>query len=208
MSKIHGYGEDAFTLWALKHHTTTILKSFQDQTPPSDCLIFYRPSFGRRSKEGSAVFGEFDAILVSSENIYLIESKWDNFSRFQNDEIALRPEQEIRHRIFSWYIMHWDKKYSNNWKRFVKEQDKNFQKEFKKRKIAPTGRLLATNLEFILNKLLEHCKSFSSENNIKNVLLFFYNKEKSTPPSRISRAFKLVSIDYSQEITGNFIILD
>jgi len=208
MLKILGYGEDAFTLWALKHRTSDILKSFRDQAVPSDCLIFYRPSFGRRSKEGSAVFGEFDAILVSSENIYLIESKWDNFSRFKNDEITLRPEQEIRHRIFSWYIMHWETKYSNNWKSFVKEQDKNFQKEFKKRKIAPTGSLLATNLEFILNKLLEHCKRFSSENNIKNVLLFFYNKEKSTPPSKISRAFKLVSIDYSQEITGNFIVLD
>ena len=208
MRRILGYGEDALTLWALKHRTSDILKSFRDRTAPSDCLIFYRPSFGRRSKEGSAVFGEFDAILVSSENIYLIESKWDNFSRFKNDQITLRPEQEIRHRIFSWYIMHWDKKYSNNWKSFVKEQNKNFQKEFKKKKIAPTGRLLATNLEFILNKLLEHCKRFSSENNIKNMLLFFYNKEKSTPPSKISRAFKLVSIDYSQEITGKFIILD
>ena len=208
MCRILGYGEDAFTLWALKYRTSDILQSFHDRTPPSDCLIFYRPSFGRRSKEGSAVFGEFDAILVSSENIYLIESKWDNFSRFKNDEITLRLEQEVRHRIFSWYIMHWDKRYSNNWKSFVKEQNRNFQKEFKKRKIAPTGRLLATNLEFILNKLLEHCKSFSSEDNIKNVLLFFYNKEKSTPPFRISRAFKLVSIDYSQEITGNFIVLD
>ena len=83
MCKILGYGEDALTLWALKHRTSDILESFQDQTAPSDCLIFYRPSFGRHSKEGSAVFGEFDAILVSSENIYLIESKWDNLRRFK-----------------------------------------------------------------------------------------------------------------------------
>ena len=208
MCKILGYGEDAFTLWALKHHTTTILKSFQDQTDPSNCLIFYRPSFGRHSKKGSAVFGEFDAILISPENIYLIESKWDNFSRFQKGEIRIRPEQELRHRIFSWYIKRWHKKYSNNWESFEKEQQNGFQKKFRGKAIAPAGSLLATNLEFILNKLLEHCKRFSSEDNIKNVLLFFYNKEKSTPPSKISRAFKLVSIDYNKEITGNFIILD
>ena len=66
MCKILGYGEDALTLWALKHRTSDILESFQDQTTPSDCLIFYRPSFGRHSKEGSAVFGEFDAMHAIS----------------------------------------------------------------------------------------------------------------------------------------------
>ena len=89
----------------------------------------------------------------------------------------------------------------------MKEQMDDFQKEFKERRIAPTSSLLATNLEFILNKLLEHCKKFSSEDNIKDVLLFFYDKRKSTPPPKISRAFKLVSIDYSQEIIGNFVTL-
>lgn len=208
MCKILGYGEDALTLWALKHRTSDILESFQDQTAPSDCLIFYRPSFGRHSKGGSAVFGEFDAILVSSENIYLIESKWDNLLRFKKDEIILDKEQKLRHRIFSWYITHWDKKYCNNWESFVKEHQYEFQKKFRRKNIAPTGSLLATNLEFILNKLLEHCKRFSSRDNIKNVLVFFYNKEKYTPPSTINRAFKLVSIDYSQEITGNFVTLN
>jgi len=208
MCKILGYGEDALTLWALKQRTSDILESFQDQTAPSDCLIFYRPSFGRHSKEGSAVFGEFDAILVSSENIYLIESKWDNLRRFKKDKVILDKEQKLRHRIFSWYITHWDKKYCHNWKSFVKEQQYEFQKKFRTKNIAPTGSLLATNLEFILNKLLEHCKRFSSVDNIKNVLLFFYNKEKSTPPSKINRPFKLVSIDYNQEITGNFVTLD
>jgi len=78
MRQIIGYGEDAFTLWALKHKTSIILNSFQDQTAPSDCLFFYRPSFGRSGGEESAEFGEFDAIIGSSDNIYLIESKWDN----------------------------------------------------------------------------------------------------------------------------------
>ena len=130
MNRILGYGEDAFTLWALKHHTTEILKAFQDKTSPSDCLIFYRPSFGRSGGNKSAEFGEFDAILVSLENIYLIESKWDNFSRFQKHEITLSAEQKLRHLIFSWYITHWNKKYCNNWESFVKEQEYRFGKKF------------------------------------------------------------------------------
>jgi len=133
MCKILGYGEDALTLWALKHRTSEILESFHDRTAPSDCLIFYRPSFGRSGGEDTAEFGEFDAILVSSECIYLIESKWGNLSRFNEDRIAIRSEQELRHRIFSWYITHWDEKYCKNWESFEKEHQYDFQKEFKGR---------------------------------------------------------------------------
>ena len=205
MHRIFGYGEDAFTLWALRHRKLEILKEFQDKTSPSDCLVFYRPSFGRGN---GAEFGEFDAILVSFENIYLIESKWDNFSKNQNDTINLESCQELRHPIFSWYLLHWDEKYSNKWGSFVKEQKGDFQKEFKKRRIAPTGSLLATNLEFILTVSQKHFGRVPSKQNIKNVLLFFYDKDKSTPPTNIPKGFSLVAIDYSKEVTGNFIYLD
>lgn len=193
---------------ALKRHVSDILKPFQDKTSPSDCLVFYRPSFGRSGGEQSAEFGEFDAILVSSENIYLIESKWDNLASFKDSKITLRQEQKMRHRIFSWYILHWDVKYSNNWESFVKEQRDDFQKELKERRMAPTGSLLARNLEFILTKLQKHFRKVSSERNIKNVLLFFHNKNTSTPPTKITKGFNLVAIDYSGEIKGNFIPLD
>lgn len=102
--KVVGYGEDSLTLWALKHRLSAILE--EERTAPSDCLVFYRPSFGRHSKNSKAVFGEFDAIIVSSKNIYLIESKWDNLGKFNKDELILREEQELRHNIFSWYLMH------------------------------------------------------------------------------------------------------
>ena len=205
MSKILGYGEDAFTLWALKQHTSKILKEFQDKTAPSDCLIFYRPSFGRHSKQSKAVFGEFDAIIVSLENIYLIESKWDSLSKFKKDKLTLREEQELRHQIFSWYLMHWSKRCSNDWKRFAKEQQSDFQKKFKGKTIAPAGKLLAKNLEFILTKSVEQCEKISSDN-IKNVLLFFYNAEKSKKPTKIED-FTLIPINYSKEIQGNFVAL-
>jgi len=39
-------------------------------------------------------------------------------------------------------------------------------------------------------------------------MLFFYNKDKSTPPAKINRTFKLIPIDYSKQIEDNFIILE
>lgn len=181
------------------------MEQFQDKTIPSDCLVFYRPSFGRHSKESKAVFGEFDAIIVSSESIYLIESKWDNLGRFSKGELILSEVQQLRHRIFSWYLTHWDKKYSNDWKRFVKEQQPDFQEKFKGKTIAPAGKLLAENLELILTESVERCKKISS-NNIKNILLFFYNAENSEKPSKI-RDFTLIPIDYSKANQDNFVTL-
>lgn len=72
MTKIMGYGEDALTIWALKNKLSIILGAFNDQTDPKDCLVFYRPSFGRSGGSGSAEFGEFDAIVASKQKIYLI----------------------------------------------------------------------------------------------------------------------------------------
>ncbi len=205
MTKILGYGEDAFTLWSLKQHTSKILDKFQDKTAISDCLIFYRPSFGRHSKANSSVFGEFDALIASKENIYLIESKWDNLTEFNDTEFILREEQTLRHKIFSWYLTHWNKKYSNNWQAFMNEHQNDF--KIKNKTIAPKDSLLAKNLEFILSKLQEHCGSLLSENNIKNVLLFFFNAEKSKPPIKTNSTFKLIPIDYNREIKENFVTL-
>lgn len=202
MCKVFGYGEDSLTLWALMYHINKILRKVGDTTSPSDCLSFYRPSFGRSGGKDRAEFGEFDAILVSSENIYLIESKWDNLKKFRNGKLTLRKEQKIRHKIFSWYILHWKEKYFHNWKRFIEEQAKNF--ESKNKKIAPTDTLLATNLESILTSIVKHLEKAPSELNIKNILLFFYNKKLPTPP-KVSDDFSLVNIDYSQDIEGNFI---
>jgi hypothetical protein len=202
-SKILGYGEDALTLWALKQHPSKILGKFQDATTLADCLVFYRPSFGRHSKANSSVFGEFDAIIASKENVYLIESKWDNLTEFNDNEFSIRDEQTLRHKVFSWYLVHWNKKYFDKWQSFVSEQKENF--PFPNKTIAPNGSLLARNLEFVLDKTHERCRSIS-EINIKNVLLFFYNA-KNKPPTKISRDFTLLPIAYDKEIEGTFVTL-
>lgn len=212
MSEILGYGEDAFTFWALKRRTSEILKKLHDQTGPSDCLIFFHPSFGRRGGRGRAEFGEFDAIVASSQNVYLIESKGDRLLRNKRDKIALTPNQVLRHKIFSWYLRNWDaQRYSNNWGGFANEFQSNFAREFRDRKIAPVGSRLAKDLEFVLNKLQEHCKRYSCEyGKPRNILLYFHGN-KSEEIKRVAAGdlnFEAVNIDYSQYTSGNFITLD
>jgi len=144
--------ENAFTFWGLERRISEILKKLNDRTKPLDCLIFYRPGFGRRG--GGAEFGEFDAIVASSQSIYLIESKWDRLMRNRRNEIALTSNQVLRHKIFSWYLENWDaQRYTNNWREFERESQSNFEKAFPNRKVAPAGSLLAKNLEFVLNRL-------------------------------------------------------
>jgi hypothetical protein len=77
-------------------------------------------------------------------------------------------------------LTHWNEKYSDDWQTFGNENQERF--SFLKKSIAPTGGLLARNIEYILKKIHEHC-GVPSERNIKNVFLFFYNSEKSNPPT-------------------------
>jgi hypothetical protein len=202
MTEILGYGEDALTLWALKHRMSEILSKLNDKTSPSDCIVFYRPSFGRSGGAGSPEFGEFDAILVSMENIYLIESKWDNLSTSKSEKDLVRPVQGLRHQIFSWYLTHWNEKHVQNWKGFVDEEEQDFRSRFNK-PIASSG-LLAENLRFTLEAILKHYKEFTGERNIKNILMFFYKRGLAALPTK-PRDFTLITIDYNQDIIGNFV---
>jgi hypothetical protein len=203
LAKILGYGEDSLTLWMLRHHIPMILDE-DDKTLESDCLVFYRPSFGRSGGADSSEFGEFDAILISLENIYLVESKWDNLSASKSEKNIVRPVQRLRHQLFSWYITHWDGRYAKNWNRFVDEHGQNFKKKFNKR--IPSNGLLAENLEFLLETILKHCKKFSGEQNVRNVLMFFYKKRLAILPVK-PEDFTLLTIDYSQNVRGNFVKL-
>ena len=162
MSKLFGYGEDFLTLWAINEQLQEILGRFEQQASTSNCLIFYRPSFGRSGGKGSAEFGEFDAIIATKQNIYLIESKWDNLSKYKKKRIVLREEQIIRHKVFTWYLTYWNKKYLGNWRKFVENNKENFVSG-KKLPEAQEGKqcILATNLEFILSKLFWFCYALS-----------------------------------------------
>ncbi len=198
-----GYGEDALTLWALKTRLGAILGAFRDKTNPNDCLVHYRPSFGRSGGQNSAEFGEFDAIVASRETYYLIESKWDNHARYEKEGIILRKEQLLRHEFFSWYLFNWSPKYSGNWQKFKSEYENDF-KKFDKL-IPPPGSLLAINLESVLAKLIDYCYVDSIRNNVRNVLLFFYDAKRSKPPRKVNGDFTIIPIDYGKNSEGNFV---
>jgi hypothetical protein len=208
MTEILGYGEDALTLWALKYRMSEILSKLNDKTSPSDCIVFYRPSFGRSGGSISPEFGEFDAIIASPVNIYLIESKWDNISGTKRDEALVKPVQKLRHEVFSWYLLHWKESHSKNWERFIDENKEDFKEALKgeKQLVKDKESLLAKNLEQILNMLIEHCRGFQGEQNIKNVLLYFH-RAKSSIPSK-PEGFELIPIDYSKNVVGNFVKLE
>ena len=67
---ILGYGEDALTLWALQNILPFILEMLHDSSVPSQCDVFFRPSFGRRGGKRSSQFGEFDFIILSEDRLY------------------------------------------------------------------------------------------------------------------------------------------
>jgi hypothetical protein len=201
LSKIFGYGEDALTLWLLKNQPTEILKEFNDSTLPSDCIVFYRPSFGRSGGKDSAEFGEFDAILASKEKVYLIESKWDNHRPNNQTKLVLTPEQTERHEVFRWYLSNWSQKYSSDWEAFAKDKGAEFISD---KKIAPSNSLLAVNLQHILRSLNEHCSNSANEINVKNILLFFHSS-KSKPPQKSSEEFTVISVRY--DVSSNYVKL-
>jgi len=210
MKEILGYGEDALTLWALKKYRSEILNGLNDKATPSDCVVFFRPSFGRSGGEGRAEFGELDSILASSKNVYLIESKWDNLSQNQEVKIKLADVQILRHEIFSWHFMNWSTERYSNWSEFSNALQDDFRSCFPGRKIAPDGSILAQNLEFVLNRLHEHGEKGKK---LRNVLLYFYNKNRSTQIEKVimnggNTNFEVINIDYEPYILGNFIFLD
>jgi hypothetical protein len=201
VTEILGYGEDSLTLWALKNHVSTILQTFSDKTGPSECLAFYRPSFGRAGGKDSSEFGEFDAIIVSRENVYLIESKWDRDSSSDKERNRPRSVQTLRHEVFSWYLTHWNRGYCGHWENFLKEYGDDLKKTLRKR-LPGYDTTLRKNLEFVLSSILEHCRSFSGLENIKNVLLVFHAGNR---PTLDVEGFTPICINYSQNATGNFI---
>jgi hypothetical protein len=206
--RIFGYGEDCLTLWALKNHISKILEEHEDRSTPSNCIAFYRPSFGRSGGSNSPEFGEFDAIIASPVNIYLIESKWDNVSGTKRDEALVKPVQKLRHKVFSWYLIHWKRSLSKDWERFIEENEKDFKEALRGEKQIAKNKesLLAKNLEQTLNMLIEHCRGFQGEQNIKNVLLYFHRTEPDSPSE--PEGFELIHINYSKNVAGNFVILE
>jgi hypothetical protein len=218
MAKIYCYGEDALTLWALNNCIEEILEQIQDNTPPQECRPFYRPSFGRGGWGYRSSIGEFDAILIARNNVYLIESKWDGLLPDQRSEIELEKffsseleDVKLKYNIFIWYVKKWSE--NTPWENFREEHQNEFEQEFPGKEIPGAGTLLAQRLEYILKSIKEVVQEHCS---VKNVFLYFYREGKSVKLERLlengnpSNFFAaIVNLDYTPALSAdsNFILI-
>jgi hypothetical protein len=184
MRLVLGYGEDSLTLWGLTQNLDYILEKLDEKLEKP--LIFYRPSFGRHGW-----IGEFDAIMITSRNAYLIESKWDK-SVSPNGILELEEVQTKRHEILMWYVENYN---GEKWSKFAKKNESEFRTRFEK-KIPPEGSLLCENLQTVL--------SFLSGKKLRNILLFFHKGK--IPEIKVDN-FEILPIQY-ETFVGNYIVLE
>jgi len=95
MKTILSNGEDALTWMIVSNddHLRSFLRKLGDDTDPKECLVWYRPSFGRGGN-----LGEFDAIIRASHKVYLVEAKWDRSAEVRRTRpVIIRKEQARRH---------------------------------------------------------------------------------------------------------------
>ena len=179
MAHIFGYGEDFLTLLAVTKNLGYILHELGDCSSVDECKVFYRPSFGRRG-----LYGEFDAIVVTTSAAYLIESKWDNLSDLSGD-LKLSKNQLDRHRIIEWIKTRWK---GDDWNTFRKSMDDEFKSEFPGKQLPSSDSILGHNLVTVLKEI--------GDRRLENVLLYFYRKQKPKSPQP---EFKLILFRY---VTG------
>jgi hypothetical protein len=200
--EIIGYGEDALTLWAMLNKIDFILKALRDTTDPSECKIFFRPSFGRKGGPDSAEFGEFDFILVNPNRVYLGESKWENSSEYKQGQLTLRHEQLLRHELFKAYLEQWVAGDCKTWADLARRMPEGgIQKP-----LPPTNSLLASNLVEVLTSIRQFCGGIPE---VKNVLLYFHKGASAeNMPTDTIEDFTIIPIDYREAGIGNYVRLE
>lgn len=204
MTTIIGYGEDSLTLWALSQRMPEILRTLGDATPPSDAVVFFRPSCGRGGPIGEdglrSLFGEFDAIIGTLSAVYLVEAKWHQSGEVRDGLVDLADRQLVRHRIFASYLALWREASSGDkesWESFVRFAGARF-------KVLHSGWRLAysdvstRNLTYMLERLS------SCGNDTRDVLLFV-GAVGMPVPRAVPANFTLVSLAYVPLQGGDFI---
>ena len=201
--KIIGYGEDALTLKVLFEKVDCILEGCQDSTRIGDdnCIVFYRPSFGRGGKD-RAGFGEFDFIIATPKAVYLGETK-NHYNK--NKHVQLSEAQIRRHCVFNEYYKVWCKTQKNQESTtFIDlcNKDEDFVKFKPEIKMPNAQSRLAINIINIFKAISRITKS----SNVVNILLLVNSSDHKIENISISKVdFKRIEMDvnYSKECIGN-----
>ncbi len=174
-----GYGEDSLTIAVLLTHTPRLLMALGDATEGNRVLTLYRPSFGRRAVSGRrgppCVFGDFDAIIITPECTYLIESKRTGSSETEGAEVHLRKEQVCRHAVMRAYIEEWHATRATGWDDFIRRSGIAGRLHALGRQLPPSGSRLAENLRYVLNM------ASISSGQVQDVLLFLRDLSATGP---------------------------
>jgi hypothetical protein len=203
--KILGYGEDALTFWALTNNLPDILACVSDTSPAEECLVFYRPSFGRSGGPNSSQFGEFDFILATPKAVHLGETKWQSSPEVAEPEIKLREEQILRHRIFTIYYQIWIEKSLWEWNEFLIRVSEELKKAGINKPIPPVDSLLSINLKSVLAKLAQATNRSPRLDNL--ILVVDCNGFLHSAQKRAPKNFSLLIIDASKNTEDGFIPL-
>jgi len=198
--EIYTYGEDGLTLWALQTKLDEILEKLSDDSSPSECKLFFRPSFGRAGGQKSSQFGEFDFIVLAKDCLYLGESKWDRSSEIIGTNIVLRDAQLLRHKLFAFYVHRWAFGSYSKWDDFVKAESPWVDMKGNKKPLAPTGSLLQKNLQKVMEIIKSH---FSQKPLILNVLLYLHSDHQIS--NEVYNNFRIVLLGYPIGNLGNYI---
>jgi hypothetical protein len=186
---MYGYGEDALTLYTMTKGLRAFLDQLDDRTPAEKAIVFFRPSFGRRSPNPNAtpsVFGEFDAIVGTEAATYLVEGKWNSSSELQDATLTVAERQIRRHKVFRWYHDKWSALPPASWGDFRAKHKTSFEAAFTGLTIPTSGTTLAKNLEYVLSAL---CRRNVP---LVDVLLFSTVHQNVRPSAVEPSSFRLV----------------
>ncbi|MDD2229795.1 MAG: hypothetical protein PHY48_10330 [Candidatus Cloacimonetes bacterium] len=187
--KLLCYGEDGLTLHAITNRVDTLFKELGESEKPENCHILYRPSFGR----GTNCFGEFDAIIIAKDTVYLIESKWME-SNGEVKSTNLVDAQLLRHEVIKSYIELWYKHFMQNgsYPCHLNELDQSAIPK----KIPGDKSLLYKHILAILGLIADVCGDNMPR--VKNILLVFCNNPnlKGDIQCHVPTGFELSFMDY------------
>ncbi|MHA1950791.1 MAG: hypothetical protein ACXAAO_01205 [Candidatus Thorarchaeota archaeon] len=175
-----------------------ILQQLEDESNPTDCTVFFRPSLGR----GRHGYGEPDAIIVTQERAYIVEVKWDHARELTGERkqspIKLKDEQTRRHDIIRWYSENMnfsEVPIGEEWDRFAERNNPDFERifkfplrgEIKTKSIPPSYSITAKNLRTIFEEIRDR--------KIEDVLLIFY-RYRGKQPEVTEKGFTPVFVKY------------